>query len=107
VATAAVVVLTTASSLTEARQIASILLDHKLAACISITGSVESHYVWKGKKEKNREHLLVIKTRKTLFPKLEKAIREAHSYECPEILAVPVSAGSKKYLQWLYNSVKR
>ena len=73
-ATSAVVVLTTASSLAEARRIVSSLLDQKLAACISITALVESHYVWKGKKEKSREYLLVIKTRKALFSKLEKSL---------------------------------
>ncbi|MBP9865447.1 MAG: divalent-cation tolerance protein CutA [Candidatus Omnitrophica bacterium] len=103
----AVVVLTTASSLREARRIASILLNEKLAACISISAPTESHYVWQGKKEKSREYLLMIKTRRTLFPQAEQAIRQAHSYECPEILALPVSAGSKPYLEWLYNSVKR
>ena len=104
-ATSAVVVLTTASSLSEARRITSALLDQKFAACVSIMGLTESHYVWKGKKEKIREHLLIIKTRKNLFPKLEKAIRKIHSYECPEILALPVSAGSEKYLDWIRKSV--
>lgn len=103
----AVVILTTASSLAEARRVTSVLLDQKLAACISITGLSESHYIWKGKKEKSREHLLIIKTRRTLFSKVEQAIRKAHSYECPEIIALPVSAASKKYLEWLNSSVKR
>ena len=100
-ATHAVVVLTTAPSLTEARRITSALLDQKLAACVSILGLAESHYVWKGKKEKSREYLLLIKTRKEHFSKVDQAICEIHSYECPEILALPVSAGSKKYLEWL------
>jgi len=107
VAISAVVVLTTASSLREARRIASILLNQKLAACISISAPTESHYVWQGKKEKSREYLLMIKTRQMLFSKVERAIRKAHSYECPEIIALPVSAGSKPYLEWINKSVKR
>jgi len=107
VATSAVVVWTTAASLPEARRISSIVLNQKLAACVSISSPIESHYVWKGKREKSREYLLLIKTRRTLFFQLEKAIRKVHSYECPEIIALPVSAGSKKYLTWIEKSVKK
>jgi periplasmic divalent cation tolerance protein len=103
--TSAVVVLTTAPSLAEARLIASALLNQKLAACVSVSSAIESHYVWKGKKEKQREYLLLIKTRRPLFLKAAQAIRKVHSYECPEIIALPVSAGSKPYLEWLKNSV--
>lgn len=104
---AAIVCWTTASNLPEARRISSALLDQKLAACISISAPVESHYVWKGKKEKSREYLLMIKTRRSFFRKVEQAILKEHSYECPEIIALPVSAGSRSYLKWLNDSLKR
>ena len=95
------VVLTTTSSLSESRRLARIVLEEKLAACVSVSGPVMSSYRWKGKVQQSREHLLMIKTVRKLFPLLEKTIKKNHSYKVPEILALPVVAGNKAYLKWL------
>ncbi|MBI3313545.1 MAG: divalent-cation tolerance protein CutA [Candidatus Omnitrophica bacterium] len=100
-------ILSTVPNLKEARSLASVLLEKKLAACVNISPGVESHYRWKGKKEKSREVMLFIKTREALFGKLEKTLRENHSYEVPEIIALPIQRGSKKYLNWLAKETKR
>lgn len=95
------VVLTTAPTLKEARSIASKLLKKKLAACISVTSKIESHYTWKKKIQKGNEYLLIIKTRASHFSKLEKLIKKNHSYSLPEIIMLPIVRGSKEYLSWM------
>jgi periplasmic divalent cation tolerance protein len=85
---------------------ANLLLSQRLAACITISSSVESHYWWKGKKEKGREFLLMIKTKGSLFKKAETAIRKNHSYSLPEILAIPITKGNQNYLNWLAAEVR-
>ncbi|MBI3307084.1 MAG: divalent-cation tolerance protein CutA [Candidatus Omnitrophica bacterium] len=99
-------VFSSAPSLKEARRLSSLLLKKKLAACINISAKVESHYWWKGKKQKAGEVLLLIKTRSALFNKLEKVLRENHSYSVPEIIALPIVRGSQKYLNWLNQETK-
>lgn len=94
-------VLSTASSIREARKIAKALLDKRLAACINIVPSVESHYVWKKRRMHEREVLLFIKTRKSLFRRVEKAIKSCHSCEVPEIIALSIEKGSRPYLDWI------
>jgi len=89
----------------QARVIAKSLVGEKLAACVQIIDSVESTYRWKGKVESARECLCLIKTRESLFGKVEAAIKALHSYETPEIIAVPVIDGSKEYLRWLDESL--
>jgi len=102
-----IVVLTTCGSAAEARKIACRLVEEKRAACVNILrGPVESVYRWRGKVASAREFLLLIKTKRKMFAGLERAIRQLHSYDVPEILALPVSAGSKSYLQWINDSVK-
>ncbi|PYT50512.1 MAG: hypothetical protein DMG43_14855, partial [Acidobacteria bacterium] len=79
----------------------------RLAACVNIILSpVESFYTWKGNLEKAREYLLVIKTTETRLAKLEKEVKQLHSYEVPEFIALPILGGSKDYLAWLRESVK-
>jgi len=82
------------------------MVEKRLAACVQITGPVTSLYWWKDNIEKTEEWLLIIKTRKELYPELEAAIKKAHSYETPEIIAVPVVAGSKDYLAWLESETR-
>lgn len=102
-----IVVLTTCGSVREARRIARRLVETRLAACVNVGRSpVESIYRWKGNVESAREFLLVIKTSAIKFSRLERAIRELHSYEVPEIIALPVVAGSHNYLAWLDESLK-
>lgn len=96
-----VVILVTAGSRKEAGKIASGLIREKLAACVNIIGGVHSLFRWQGKIDSAKEVLLVIKTRKQLMGKLIKKIKSLHSYEVPEIIALPVICGDKKYLKWL------
>ena len=94
-------VVTTASSADEARRIATALVEERLAACVQIVGPIESIYRWQGKVETAAEWQCWIKTRRQHFGAVEAAIRRLHSYEVPEILAVPILAGSEPYLKWL------
>ena len=96
-----IIVLVTTSSKREAEKITKNLLDLKLIACGNIIGPVCSIFRWSGKIEKAEEYLTIMKTRKNLFEKLAEAVKAMHSYEVPEILAVPVVDGSKAYLDWL------
>ena len=99
-------VLSTVSSRREARRLADLLLAKRVAACINISSPVESRYWWKGKKEKAKEFLLLIKTTAPAFGKLEKLLRENHSYASPEIIALPVTRGTRKYLAWLDREIR-
>ncbi len=93
----------TAGSEEEAGAIASVLVEMKLAACVSIA-PIQSVYRWQGNIERDREWQLTIKTDLALFPALETKIQELHSYEVPEILAIPIVAGSNAYLDWMSES---
>jgi len=95
------VVLITASSEEEARKIADALVTGKKAACVNIVPRVDSLFCWQDKIESARESLLLVKTRASLFPEIVSLVKEIHSYEVPEIIAVPVVAGSEDYLNWL------
>jgi periplasmic divalent cation tolerance protein len=96
-----IVVYVTATDLQQGRRIAQRLLEQKLAACVNIINAIESHYRWQGKVESSSEVLLVIKTRQSFFAKLVKEVKEVHSYDVPEIIALPIITGEKKYLTWL------
>jgi periplasmic divalent cation tolerance protein len=72
-----------------------------LAACVQITGPATSVYRWQGKVESSQEWLCIIKTQASGYPAVEAAIRELHTYQVPEIVAVPIVAGSAEYLAWL------
>ena len=88
----------------QARKIAQVLVEERLAACVNIIGPVHSVYRWRGTIENASEYMLMIKTLMRHFSKLERRVRELHSYEVPEIVAVPLAAGSKPYLAWLAES---
>ena len=94
-------VITTVASRDDALKIAHVLVERRLAACVQIIGPITSTYWWKGKMEEAEEWQCLIKSRQDLFEALEEAIRGVHSYDVPEILAVPIAAGSKDYLTWL------
>ncbi|MBZ5680420.1 MAG: divalent-cation tolerance protein CutA [Acidobacteriia bacterium] len=100
------IVLTTAGSEDEARKIARHLVENRLAACVSIVPQVESIYHWQGKVESSQEWLLVIKSTAERFSAVRDAIRELHSYELPECVAISIADGSALYLQWLADSVE-
>jgi len=100
------IVLVTVDSLREGHGIAKNLVKKKLAACVNILLSpVNSVYRWKGKVEVAHEYFLVIKTTANRYPSLEKEIASLHSYDVPEIVALPVAAGLPEYLAWLRDSV--
>lgn len=99
------IVLSTAGSEDEARKIAHHLIEQQLAACVNIVPRIESVYRWQGKVESNREYLLLIKTSSERFPAVSDAIRDLHSYELPECVALTIEAGSSSYLQWMDESL--
>lgn len=97
----AVQVITAAASRDEAARLADLLVERRLAACVQIVGPISSTYRWQGQVERAEEWLCVAKSFAELFPQVEQAIRSAHSYETPEIIALPIVAGSAPYLAWL------
>ena len=77
------------------------LVERKLAACVQILPPITSIYIWKGEVQRENEILLVAKSTRAKFDDLEEAVRAIHSYETPEIIALPIVAGSQSYLSWL------
>ncbi|HEY0544591.1 MAG TPA: divalent-cation tolerance protein CutA [Pyrinomonadaceae bacterium] len=103
----AIVVLMTAGSREEAARIAELLIGARLAACVQLMPEMESVYWWEGQIERSPETLLLAKTTGDKFAELEQAVRAIHSYETPEIIALPVTAASTPYLNWLAGAVKK
>lgn len=102
----AIVVFMTAANGEEAARLADLLVGAHLAACVQILPEMESVYRWRGKIERQSEILLLAKTTRARFEELEREVRALHSYETPEIVAVPLSVGSAPYLQWLTASLQ-
>ena len=96
-----IVVLSTCESEEQAASIARHLIEHHLAACVNILPGARSIYRWKGAIEDAGEWLLVIKSRRDRFAALRAAVAKLHSYEIPELIALPVVDGSESYLGWL------
>ncbi len=96
-----IVVLSTCSSGEEAERLARRLIETRLAACVTAVPGSRSFYRWKGALEDSSEWLLVIKSRRDLFGRLQAELAKAHSYEVPEVLALSVVEGSQAYLDWL------
>lgn len=96
-----IIVLITASNEKEAHNIADSLLKKKKAACVNILPGVNSLFRWEGKIESTQESVLLVKTKASLFCELEEVVKKTHSYEVPEIIALPIIAGSEDYLRWL------
>ena len=94
-------VLTNLPDRASAEKLAGILIGQSLAACVNILAPCRSVYRWKGVMQNDEEHPLLAKTTRERYPALEAAIRAAHPYELPEIIAVPVTAGLPAYLQWV------
>lgn len=97
----ALVVFMTAASRAEAEKLARLLVEQKLAACVQILPEIISFYHWQGEILQDKEILLLAKTVDAKFADLEKAVRENHSYEVPEIIAIPANQVSQPYFQWL------
>jgi periplasmic divalent cation tolerance protein len=104
--TGKIVVLVTCGSANEARKIARAVVEQRLAACANILASpVQSVYRWKGKVESAKEFLLIIKTTQSRFAEVSAAIKGLHSYDVPEIIALPIARGAANYLDWISKSV--
>lgn len=94
--------LVTCANMRQARRIARNLVENRLAAGVNVLlAPVHSVYWWKGKVQEAREVLLFIQTTRRRFPRLERRIRQLHSYEVPEIIALPIVQGSPAYLKWI------
>ena len=96
-----IIVLITAGSEEEAHRIAELLVKEKKAACVNIVPRVDSLFWWKDKLDSARESLLLVKTKASLFPEIISLVKAIHSYEVPEIIALPIIGGSEDYLKWL------
>jgi periplasmic divalent cation tolerance protein len=97
-------ILTTTGTEEQALSIARALVSERLAACVNILGPIRSVYRWHGAIEDDREYLLLVKTRATLYMKVERRVRELHTYEVPEVLALTLDRGSPPYIKWLLES---
>ncbi len=95
------IVLVTCASITEARRIARNAVEKQLATCANIVPGVESIYGWKGKVERAREVLVLMKTTAGSVPELEREVKRMHSYDVPEFIVLPIVAGSREYLEWI------
>jgi periplasmic divalent cation tolerance protein len=101
-----IVVLTTCADENEAEKLARALLDDRLAACVTVIPRMRSFYHWKGAIESADECLLLIKSSRELFEPLSATLRKLHSYEVPELLALPVVDGETNYLNWLESNIR-
>jgi len=99
--TDALIVFSTCADETDALRLANTLVEARLAACVNVLPAIQSIYRWEGAIENAREILLVIKTTRERFEAVRDHISANHSYDTPEVIAVPASAGSEKYLAWL------
>ena len=100
-----IVILVTASSQEEASKISNGILAAKLAACVNIVSGVRSFFWWQGKIDSADEVLLVIKSKKAKLKKIIAIVKSLHSYEVPEIIALPIIDGNKDYLEWIDDSL--
>ena len=101
-----IMVFVTTTSKSEAEKISQNLLDERLIACANIIGPMASHFHWKGKVEQAEEFLIIMKSRSDLFELLSNLVARVHSYEVPEIVAIPIIAGSKSYLAWIDEALR-
>jgi periplasmic divalent cation tolerance protein len=99
-------VLTTTGSEAEAERLSRMLVERRLAACVQVIGPIASRYRWQGQIEEDREWQCLAKTEAARYREVEAAIRDLHSYEEPEIIALPISDGSEGYLGWISDSIR-
>lgn len=98
-------VITTVASRAEGDRLAALLVEQRLAACVQVVGPISSTYRWEGEVKVSEEWQCQIKTRAEFFNALKEAIRQHHSYETPEILAMPIGLGNADYLSWIEKNV--
>ncbi len=101
-----IVIYITAGSVSEAKKIGHTLVEEKLVACSNIISPIRSIYSWQGKICDDKEALMMLKTKKKLFKQIIKRVEELHSYDVPEIIAIPIIDGSSKYLSWINEETK-
>ena len=102
-----IVIFVTTKDVKQAQKIADGLLKEKLIACANIIDGVKSLFRWEGRVDSAKEALLVLKTKKTLSNKVAAKVKLLHSYQTPEIIALPIAAGSRDYLKWIDASVRK
>ncbi|MCK5434112.1 MAG: divalent-cation tolerance protein CutA [Dehalococcoidales bacterium] len=101
-----VVLLITASNIEEANKIAEVLLNQRKAACVNIVPGVSSLFWWQDKLDSAQESLLIVKTKASLLPEVISLVNGVHSYDVPEIIALPIVGGNQDYLEWIDKEVK-
>lgn len=101
-----IVILVTAANKQEGECVAQELLKKKLVACVNIIDKISSFFWWEGKIDRGKEVLLVIKSNKEKLTRIIKCVKSAHSYEVPEIIALPIIGGNKDYLKWIDDSIR-
>jgi periplasmic divalent cation tolerance protein len=102
-----IVVLVACSSMEEAEKIGNSLVEKKMAACVNVVPEIKSIFHWKGKVSREKEILLIAKSRTELFDSIKNEVKKLHSYEVPEIIALPIEAGSGKYLGWIREETQK
>jgi len=100
-----IVVLITSDSIEESDHIARTLVEKKMVACVNIVRGIDSYFRWEGKLDSARENLLIAKTKASLLPDIIDALRKLHSYDVPEVIALPIIGGNQDYLEWLEQSI--
>jgi len=102
-----VVIFITTSMDEEAKKIANMLLEQRKVACVNILPKITSLFWWQGRLDSAQEHLLIVKTQASLLKEVVRLVRENHSYEVPEIIAVPIIGGNPDYLEWIGKEVRQ
>ena len=102
-----IVILITCPNKKEAQKIAQALIAGKLAACVNIIENIQSIFWWKAKVDHARESLLIVKSGKLKLTKIIRLVKSLHSYQVPEIIALPILAGNKDYLRWIDESIRK
>lgn len=101
-----VVILITCANRREGKRIARHLVKQRLVACVNIIGKINSVFWWQKKIDSASEVLLIAKSKKSLMPKIIRQVRSLHSYQVPEVIALPILAGNKDYINWINDSVR-
>jgi len=101
-----IVVFITTANAEEAQRIADVLLNERKAACVNIVPGVSSFFWWQGKVDSAQESLLIVKTKALVLNQIVNLVKEHHSYDVPEIIALPIIGGNRDYLEWLGKEVK-
>ena len=96
-----IIVLITSDSIEETDHIARLLLEKKKVACVNIVRGIDSYFWWEGKPDSARENLLIAKSKASLLPDIIDLVRKMHSYDVPEVIALPIIGGNQDYLEWI------